>query len=407
MQASSAMRYAGAALVAGALALAFVGGGARSAQGQVSLSEGGEAGFVVSHIEYALGRDAAQSGACPNGMTSGYQNMGDVFVNQPQLQRQEGELEDAYLGRVFRAALTDPSVQNLCANPELGRPDPNFRTVSAPNVQVYGIDLDGQVSRRGGAPAPGTCSHDDFRGMSGERGVDNQFYRVVGCSNSFQSTGQSNGYATEMLTGAWGILITVKGVDDLRNDPDVEVGIYSNADPIQLSPTREPLPNATYAMEQDPRFRATTRGRIVNGVLTSDPVDVRFRKVTNSIRLERPLRDARVQMTFTADGGLDGYLAGYTPVDDMYDLQYGFRNGTDGAGQPAQQRLRYISSIGAANVLGHTCQGAYYALREQADGHRDPETGHCTSISTQYRIRAIPAFVVDAATESVNSDLDR
>src|SRR6185369_17646936 len=94
---------------------------------------------------------------------------------------------------------------------------------------------------------------------NGERGVDNQLYRVVGCTRSYQSTGQSNGFATEMLTGSWGIVLRVTGVDNLRNDDSVEVGLFANADPIQLSPTREPLPYATYTLDQDPRFRAVTR----------------------------------------------------------------------------------------------------------------------------------------------------
>jgi hypothetical protein len=52
------------------------------------------------------------------------------------------------------------------------------------------------------------------------------------------------------------------------------------------------------------------------------------------------------------------------------------------------------SSNGAAFVLGHTCHGAYHALHEHADGHPD-ESGNFTSISTQFRIEAIPAFVID------------
>src|SRR3546814_8918148 len=79
-----------------------------------------------------------------------------------------------------------------------------------------------------------------------------------------------------MLTGSWGILITLSGVDDIRNDDDVEVGFFANADPIQLSPLRAPLSYGTYAIDQDPRFRAKAHGRIKDGVLTSDPVDVRF-----------------------------------------------------------------------------------------------------------------------------------
>jgi hypothetical protein len=241
--------------------------------------------------------------------------------------------------------------------------------------------------------------------MNGERGIDNQFYRAVGCSNSFQSTGQSNTFEIEMHTGSWGILITLSGVDDIHNDNDVEVGFFANGDPIELSPTREPLPNATYAIEQNPRFQAKTHGRIVNGVLTTDPVDVRFHWIVNSIYLERPLRDARVKLTLSEDGTLEGILAGYTPVEELYDFQYAFRNGKNAKGEPAEQRLRVISSIGQAAVLGHTCNGAYYALHELADGHRDPTTGKCTSISTQYRLKAIPAFVVDAKTQSANEDL--
>ena len=383
-----------------------------AAEVQINPYPNGEAGFVVSHIAYALSKDASETGACPDGMTIGYGNssgfngIGDVFVGRPDLQRHEGEVEDQYVRRVFGQAFNDPNVKNLCLNPELGKPDPNFRTVTGKDVPADGIDLDGQDSRANGRPAPGTCAHDDFRGMHGERGIDNQFFRLVGCSKSYQSTGLSNAYETEMYTGAWGILITLKGVQDLRNADNVEVGIYANADPIQLSPTRQALPNATYAIDQDARFRAQTHGRIVDGVLTTDPVDVRFHKVTNSIYLERPLQDARLRATFTPDGGLEGILAGYTSIEDLYDFQYGYRNGKDAKGNPASLQLRAGSAIGQAAVLGHTCNGVYFALKQLADGHRDPKSGQCTSISTQYRIKAIPAFVVDMATQSVNASLD-
>jgi len=89
----------------------------------------------------------------------------------------------------------------------------------------------------------------------------------------------------------------------------------------------------------------------------------------------------------------------------MYDMAYGYRNGKNGAGQLAPLPLRFGTANGAARVLGHTCQGAYYALQQYADGDLDPQTGRYTSISTQYRITAIPAFVVDVATQSSNAKL--
>ena len=294
-----------AAVIAMVGGLALIGDERRNvaADSQTNVQQNSQMGFVVSHIKYALSKDANETGACPEGMTKGYgdaggfNDIGAAFVSKPDLQRKEGEVEDNMCGGCFTQAMSDPNTKNLCMNPELGKPDPNFKTVTGKNVPADGIDLDGQDSRINGKAAPNTCPHEDFRGMNGERGIDNQFFRLVGCSKSWQSTGQSNQYEIEMYTGAWGILITLKGAEDLRNAKDVEVGIYANGDPIQLSPTREALPNATYAIDQDPRFRATTHGRIVNGVLTTDPVDVRFHVITNSIHLERPLQDARLRMT--------------------------------------------------------------------------------------------------------------
>jgi hypothetical protein len=192
-------------------------------------------------------------------------------------------------------------------------------------------------------------------------------------------------------------------VDDPANDADVEVGIYANADPIQLSPSRQPLAYATYTTDPDLRFRATTRGRIVNGKLITDPVSVRFHYVVNGMYLERPLDHARLLMTVNPDGTLDGFLAGYTPIDAMYDLSYGSRSAKDENGKPANERLRAFSAAGASRVLGHTCNGAYYALQELADGDRNPGTRRCGSISTQYRLSAIPAFVVDTPSGRANA----
>jgi hypothetical protein len=407
MRVMSVMRYLSAAALVAGIALFAHAGAAPAADVPTTVFQNGQAGFVVSHIAFALSKDASDTGACPDGMTQGNT---EIFSASPDGRRHDGESDQDYGRRVNQGAQalsTAPNGQNLCMNPEAGAPDPHFRTVTGKDVPAEGIDLDGQDSRVNGKAAPGMCPHEDFRGMHGERGIDNQFFRLVGCSKSYQSTGPSNTYEVSIYTGEWGILLTLKGVDNLRNAKDVEVGFYASADPIQLSPTREALPNATYAMDQDPRFRATAHGRIVNGVLTTDPVDVRFRYVVNSIHLERPLRDARLHMTFTPDGGLEGILAGYTPVEDMYDFQYGFRNGKDAKGKPANIRLISGSANGQARVLDHTCNGAYFELKRLADGHRDPKTGQCTSISTQYRIKAIPAFVVDTPTQSINDVLDK
>jgi hypothetical protein len=365
----------------------------------------GRAGFVVTHFKYALAPDARESGACPAGLSQGPR---DAYAASTEGRRRDGESDQDYTRRNTqgaRALMLAPNGKNLCLNPELGAPDPLFRSVAGSKLKAWGMDLDGQASHKNGKPAAGSCAHDDFDGFGDDSGVDNQFYRAVGCISSFQSTGQSNAFETGMLAGEWGILIELSKVDDPRNDSDVDVSIYANADPIQLSPNREPLPDATYAAEQDPRFRATTHGRIVNGVLSTEPVTVRIHKVVNTMRLVRVLKHARLRMTLSPQGVLDGYLSGYTPVDDAYDLQFGHRNGTDATGQPTP-RLQTIVSNGSSFNFGYSCPGVYYALRQLADGDRDPTTGQCTSLSTQYQLQAIPAFVVQVESRSVNAELE-
>lgn len=236
----------------------------------------GRAGFVVTEIAYALGPDAKDSGACPAGMTGGVRGLAEAYAKTPPGQRREGEAQQSYERRLSAAVNTAPNGQNICMNPEASAPDPGWRMVSGRNIKVDGIDLDGQVSTAGKKPAAGTCGHQDFQGSQGETGIDNQFYRVVGCTTGFQSTGQGNSFRTGMYTGSWGILVSLSGVDDIRNDPDVQISLYANGDPIQLSAARNALPFATYAAHRDMRYRTTARGRIV--VLSVGPQPVSDRR---------------------------------------------------------------------------------------------------------------------------------
>lgn len=405
MRASFAGRYGAVCIVAAGVALLALGAMPRSADGQTNFVQDGRAGFVTTYFEHAIStQDASQSGACPNGMSQSYR---DIFRASPEGQQQAGESDLDHTRRVQRGgrqlALL-PGGEMICMNPQAGAPDPHHRNVVGRNVPLVGIDLDGVDSRANGPTAPGTCAHDDFRGVNGQRSVDNQWFRVAGCMRHYQPSARQTGITLEMLQGSWGLLFTLSGVDDLRNDDDVELGIYSNADPIQMGAGNAPLPNATYASVQDPRFRATARGRIENSVLTTDPVDIRFRYVIVNLRMERELRRARVRFNVGANGSLEGILAGYTPIDSAYDLDFAFRSAVDVNGQPTPFRLQVAG--GTPDTIGFTCQGVYRAFQEVADGDRDPSTGRCTSVSTQYEIRAIPAFIVDAETRGSNAELE-
>ncbi len=354
-----------------------------SSASDVPFVRNGEVSFVVSHIQYGLSLDAAETDACPNGMSK---NLQEIYALRPEGQQRPDEKDRDYMKRlrgVARAMDTSDDGRPFCLHPELAPADKHFRAVQRSDIPVFGIDLDG-------------CNaSNDFPGIDGNDGVDNQWYRMTGCLRSYQSTGQSNAYEIGMLTGSWGILIKLEGVDDIRNDEHIDIHLYANSDPIRLSPSRDALAFATYTATASPKYRATTTGRIVDGVLMSDPVDAQFHNEVNSMYLDRPLKDAQLQVTLSQDGAMSGYLSGYTPIEAMYDMQFGFRSGRTSDGDLAPESLRSHTASGAAFVLGHTCRGAYQALYAYADGHPDPDTGRFTSISTQYRIEAVPAFVVE------------
>ena len=351
-----------------------------------------EFGFAVSSIGFALGEDANAPIACPKGFSKGFIAAYEAAGGDIRLR--EGEAAQDYNVRMYAAASRSdaPGKGGVCLNPG-ARPDPFFRTVAPVDVIAEGVDLDGQASRADGDPAPGTCAHDDFSSASGARAIDNQMYRVLGCVTGYQETGASRDVSASMLAGAWTIVINLTGVDSLENDEDVEVGIYSSLDSLHVSPARAPLEYASYTADEDPRFRAVARGRIVDGVLTTEPVDLKLRWAAEAWNLVRPLNHARLRLEISKDGA-SGLLSGYTPIDEWFANNYNYDAAKTPEGEPADAGYRWYSSIGTANSQGFTCNGLYQAMHEAADGDRDPETGACASLSTHYRIKAVPAFVM-------------
>lgn len=373
----------GAAVLSGgaAAALAF----AALTPSEPASAQGDVTGLVVSHIEFALSVDdgAANSGACPSGLSGGSIDL--YKASHPeQAERQADETERQYAQRLSQHARVNANGENICLNPTAAGPDPLFHTVSG-DVRAHGMDLDNRSSR------------DNFRGVSGSaHSVDNQFYRVMGCVHSFQPRGAFNLFGNEMILGHWGILIALKGVDDRVNDPDVEVELLANSEPIQLGADRTPVANATYVAEDNPRFSATARGRIVNGVLTTDPVDFVFHQsISNyAIRLEREFRHARIQLTLAPDGSAEGYLGGYTPIEHLYANHFSYAAATGGESPDQLVQSVNLMRDNIPQSHGYTCNGVHAALVANADGDPDPATGRNTSISMQYRIRAVPAFVL-------------
>ena len=173
-------------------------------------------------------------------------------------------------------------------------------------------------------------------------------------------------------------MLEVSGVTDERNDPDVQVGIYSGANPTRYDSLGKGLPYASISIHSNPKFRATTHGKIVDGVLITDPVDIHLEATEYSgAKSEYYIRGARLRLQLQPDGTAKGLLGGYFDVEQAFNLEF------KGFGGP----LRAIT-------WGYSCPAVYAALKQYADGYPDPKTGKCTAVSTSLDVEAIPAFVV-------------
>jgi hypothetical protein len=91
-------------------------------------------------------------------------------------------------------------------------------------------------------------------------------------------------------------------------------------------------------------------------------------------------RDGKIRVTPFPDGNAEGLVGGYRDWRDVYSQNIFSQSGGD---QGIREHEDHV--------------GLYYALRRHADGLFNEETGRFDGISTAYRLRLIPAYVVDPA----------
>ena len=337
----------------------------------------GQLGFVVEEFVQPVieGRDA-----CPEGPALKLREAylaGLASDERERLLRRENEPE---LDRRWKESAARADGANICSQPDLFDP-PTMRTVR--NRYAWGMDLDD------GNPA-NSCGHEEFESPHGEQGIDNQEYRVLGCTLEWRNAAgglsdQQIGTRQFFASGEWTQVILLRGVDSLEHDDRVEV-IYANtADRPAVDSRGNYISGGSYSVNvEGARHRNVLAGRIVNGVLTTEPADIKLAQTwgqggARDIRGNRSqfdFRSARLRLTFHGDGTMSGMLGGYRPI---FDIVAPFS----------------LGGIGSATVSGIDCSAYLKTLRQFADGLRNPQTGQCTGVSSAHRIRAVPAFVID------------
>jgi hypothetical protein len=260
---------------------------------------------------------------------------------------------------------------NVYVNPA-STPDPGLVGVSGTIGE--GINLDG----------------DDKTGFSsptGEKGIDNNFYKTLGCWKTYRGPRRLSSGALQfndsMRNGAWTTVIVVAGEGaDPMNDNRVKVGFYVSKDKMVKDGNGSIARDYTFRIAPHARYEGILPARTSNGrIISTAPADIMLRDPGYTLDLE--LLRARVDLEMKPDGSLTGYVGGYRPWEAVY-------KGWVNARGPVIEVLTWVQ-----------LPAVYYALRRGADFSPNGSDGARTHISFALRIDALPAFVMtpDASKE--------
>ena len=219
-----------------------------------------------------------------------------------------------------------------------------------------------------------------FTSPTGEKGIDNNFYKALGCWKTYRGPQRlSSGalqFNTAMRDGSWTTVIVVAGEgDDPMNDDQVTVGFYVSDDKMVKDGLGEIARDYTFRVAPHAKYEGILPARTVNGrIISTAPADIMLRDPGYTRDLE--LLRARVDLEIKPDGSLRGLVGGYRPWEAVY-------KGWVNARGPVIEVLTWVQ-----------LPGVYNALRRDADYSPTGPAGEKTHISFALRVDALPAFVM-------------
>jgi len=351
--------------------MACIAAGALLAVGAARGDDAAPKGYIVTGIAFAS-YDGGPAD-CPDGLNKSAKDIYLESLPPAERERLSKPEADKELWKALYApgGFIAPGVRthNRCADPK-DFASPPLRTIQGHVAD--GMDLQSHPA------AAGTCAHERFTAADGKGQVDNQLWRAMGCIRGWRKGADIEKYAHDNIrAGEYEILLEIKGMTDPRNNAHVDVGIYSSQDQAQTDAAGNVLPDASLQVHSDPKYRAVAHGKMVDGVITTEPTDIRLNyRSAGYVDTDFYIKGARLELTPQPDGSVKGKIGGYYDVETFYD---GFVR------QPM-----VVTSV----LLSYSCPAVYEALNKLADGYPDPKTGQCGAISTAFRIEAIPAFVI-------------
>ena len=323
-----------------------------------SLQEGGSAlkngriGYVMTHKYWAVYENADKS-ECPQGFNDGPREQFKKLYSDDK-KRSIVEAQLAREGQQWHPT-TEPEA---------------FKFIEVQSKVSYGLNLDGKVGP------------EDFAGPEGEAGIDNQLYRVIGCVGHYRKDGTIYHFENLFMRSYDDarIVIELSDVNDLRNDADVTVTTYRGSDGLLQDATGEGfIPGGTQRIDMrwGKEYVNTMKGRIVDGVLTTDPVDRVMLPwgVTFGTSGYHVFRGFQLQLKVD-QAAAEGLMAGYVDVK-------AFNHHLNTSWSTHHHSYGQLSSL-----------SEYKAMSRLADGYPDAQTGKNTAISSAVRVKFTQTYVV-------------
>jgi hypothetical protein len=351
------------AVAALAVAVAAVGASAaRAAAGAAAAPKERTIGYVMTSLYWSIYQTPDGKKECPKGFNDGPREQYAVLFPA---------------GKKRTVIDTQLKLESETWFPSAA-PDPTPFHEATGRVS-YGMNLDGKIGPN------------DFQSPDGEAGIDNQLYRALGCIIGFRGPdGVEFIFEQKEIRDSRfnRMMIELTDVDDLANDEDVTVTFYRGLDRLLTDASgNRVMPGGSQRIDArfGKSFITRMHGKIVDGVLSTDPVDELTLPWTT---LDGPpteiIRDARFRLRLTPTSA-EGMIGGYADVDSWYRLM--LRN--DSTHHLSNGQISGIS--------------LYKALRRLADAHPDPKTGAMTAISAALDAKLVQVFIQHPQEDAVKA----
>jgi hypothetical protein len=327
-------------------------------------SNGHTIGLVLANFDWMMPDEKAE---CPDGAVhTNRENWEAQFPTQAARQ--------AHLNRCGDVRNRGPNCENVWLNPTAIEDALPFREPKS--KAAYGINLDGTHD---GATTGSTCAHEKFIDPAGELGIDNQYYRFLGCHIPLLSgIDEERRRRLLSLIPLYRLLLEIKGATGARGDNAVEVNVYRSKDPLIVDVAGKAVPWQSQRVAGPPIYRL--RGRIIDGVLRTAPEDVMWDGELTVVDRRVLIRGMTLRLALTPTGA-EGVRAGYLDVEQLW--------------QSYSHMMTYFGGL-----IGASGPAAYAELHRLADGYKDPQTGACTALSSARKYEFVRAYVVHPAQET-------